>query len=78
MADPVAIDDGTVELRGMCPKEVVDFIDAYSNVKRITRTEAWNRILLTWARSEAHRHKLYAAALKNNPLLDRTSPEATE
>lgn len=67
-----------VELRGLCPKEVVDFIDAYSNVKRISRIEAVNRILLAWARGEAHRHNLYAAALKNNPLLDRPIPEVLE
>lgn len=67
-----------VELRGMCPKEVVDFIDAYSNVKRISRIEAVNRVLLMWARNEAHRHRLYAAALKNNPLLDRSVPGDSE
>lgn len=67
-----------VELRGPCPREVVDVIDAWSQAKRITRTEAVNHILRSWAKGRVHEHKIFARVLKGNPLLDQPAPEVAE
>ncbi len=45
----MAVDDPLVELRGNCPRDVVDVIDAVSQSKRISRMEQVNAILARWA-----------------------------
>lgn len=67
-----------VELRGPCPREIIDVIDAWSQAKRITRTEAVNHILKTWARAKLHEHIVIQRVTKNNPLFSQTAPEVAE
>jgi len=43
-----------VELRGMCPRESVDVIDAVSAARRISRTELVNEILGKWCEDQMH------------------------
>lgn len=62
-------DENVVELRGPCPRETVDVIDAWSNAKRITRTEAVNIILRRWAVEKLRESSLIARVNKGNPLL---------
>ena len=71
------MDDG-VELRGMCPREIVDVIDGWSQAKRITRTDAVNHILRMWARQKLHEHSVIAKVTKNNPMLSEPAPGALE
>lgn len=40
--------DTTVELRGMCPRETVDVLDAISQARRVSRTDLVNDILASW------------------------------
>lgn len=40
--------DLTVELRGMCPRETVDVLDAISTARRMNRMELVNDILAAW------------------------------
>lgn len=43
-----------VELRGMCPREFIDVIDAVSAANRISRTEQVNKILGEWCEQQVH------------------------
>lgn len=46
--------DITVELRGPCPKDVVDVLDAVSMARRMSRTDMVNEILKEWAEAKRH------------------------
>lgn len=71
-------DETTVELRGPCPREIVDVIDAWSHAKRITRTEAVNHILRAWALEKMHEHMVLARGTKGNPLLVEAGASSSE
>jgi hypothetical protein len=43
-----------VELRGMCPRETIDVLDAVSTARRMSRTELVNEVLGKWASDEMH------------------------
>lgn len=43
-----------VELRGMCPRETIDVLDAVSMARRISRTELVNEVLGEWSRHQIH------------------------
>lgn len=58
----------SVELRGPCPRWIVDMLDAVSGGKRISRTEQVNRILAVWARQKAHEASLIRRVTQGNPL----------
>jgi len=63
-----ATDDTTsVELRGPCPREVVDVLDAFCSARRITRTELVNRILTKWAADRLHEATLLERVTRGNP-----------
>jgi hypothetical protein len=47
-------DDGSVELRGPCPRDVVDLLDAVSMARGLTRTQLVNRVLAEWAADQRH------------------------
>lgn len=65
MADPSL----SVELRGPCPREIVDVLDAVSQAKRITRTELVNRVLASWVRERLHETTLVQRVTRGNPAL---------
>ncbi len=50
--------DLTTELRGPCPKDTVDVIDAVSMARRMSRTELVNEILTEWAKARLHEAEL--------------------
>jgi hypothetical protein len=62
-------DDTSVELRGPCPREIVDVLDAICMAKRITRTELVNRILKAWAVDRVHESMLVERLTRGNPPL---------
>lgn len=72
------MEDTNVELRGPCPREVVDVVDAWSQSKCMTRTQAVNLILRQWAVQKLHEHSVFARVTRGNPLLTETSGGPTE
>ena len=59
----------TVELRGPCPKEVVDIIDAVAHAKRLDRTSMVNRILAEWAEQKALEAQCIHRVTRGNPSI---------
>ena len=57
----------TVELRGPCPKEVVDVIDAVAHSKRLDRTSMVNRILAELADQKLHEAQCIQRVTRGNP-----------
>jgi len=72
------MDDSCVELRGPRPKEIVDVLDAWSQAKCMSRTQAVNLILRDWAKQKLHEHMVFARVTKGNPLLMEPPAEYTE
>ena len=70
--------DTHLELRGMCPREVIDVLDAVSTAKRITRTELVNHILAEWAGRKHHEAMLIHRVTRGNPPLADATWKATE
>ena len=61
--------DEAVELRGNCPRGVVDVLDAFSNARRMTRMELVNQILRRWAKERLHEASLVQRVTRGNPEL---------
>jgi len=57
----------TVELRGPCPKDTVDVIDAVAHAKRLDRTSMVNRILAEWAEQKLHESQCIQRVTRGNP-----------
>ena len=72
------MDDNQVELRGNCPREVVDVVDGWSQAKGMTRTAAVNLILRDWAVQKLHEHSVFSRVVKGNPLLSDSSGRLAE
>lgn len=72
------MEDTSVELRGPCPREVVDVIDAWSQAKCMSRTQAVNQILRVWAIQKLHEHSVFARVTRGNPLLRENTAESAE
>jgi hypothetical protein len=63
----------TVELRGPCPKDTVDVIDAVAHAKRLDRTSMVNRILSEWAEQKLHESQCIQNVMRGNPALRKDS-----
>ena len=72
------MEENSVELRGPCPREIVDVVDAWSQSKCMTRTAAVNQILRDWAVQKLHEHSVFARVTKGNPLLKDASVSASD
>jgi hypothetical protein len=72
------MEDHHVELRGPCPREVVDVLDAWSQAKCLTRSQAVNQILREWAVRKLHEHSVFARVTRGNPLISEANREPTE
>ena len=57
----------TVELRGPCPKDIVDVIDAVAHAKRLDRTSMVNRILAEWAEAKLLEAQSIYRVTRGNP-----------
>lgn len=64
---------GTVELRGECPREVVDMLDALSMAADVTRTALINEILKAHTDKEKHKAMLIYRVAMGNPELPEGS-----
>lgn len=76
-SDPLARtapDDTTLELRGQCPRDIVDVLDAVSMARRITRTELVNQILGQWTQKTVNEATLVHRVLRGNPKVSDGSP----
>jgi hypothetical protein len=58
-----------VELRGMCPKDVIDILDAVSLARDIQRTELVNEVLREYAARMAHLAMVVSRVTRGNPVL---------
>lgn len=65
----------TVELRGPCPKDTVDVIDAVAHAKRLDRTSMVNRILAEWAEQKLLEAKTISRVMRGNPSSRNVSEE---
>lgn len=72
------MEDNQVELRGPCPREVVDVIDAWSQAKCKTRTQAVNEILREWALMKLHEHMVFSRVTRGNPLVKELDGERAQ
>lgn len=72
------MDDNQVELRGNCPREIVDVVDGWSQAKGMTRSAAVNLILREWALRKLHEHSVFSRVVKGNPLLSDSSGRLAE
>lgn len=72
------MEESSVELRGPCPREIVDVVDAWSQAKCMSRTQAVNLILKEWAVRKLHEHSVFSRVTKGNPLLRENPPGCTE
>lgn len=61
-------DDGDIELRGMCPRLIVDVLDAVSKSKRINRNELVIRILNSWVQEKLSEHTLIQRLTRGNGI----------
>ena len=59
----------TVELRGPCPKHIVDVIDSFSMARHMTRTDLVNEILQEWVDRRIHECSVINAVARGNPVL---------
>lgn len=59
----------TVELRGPCPKDIVDVIDAVAHAKRLDRTSMVNRILAEWAEAKLLEAQSIHRVTRGNPSI---------
>lgn len=66
----------TVELRGPCPKDVIDVIDAVAHAKRLDRTSMVNRILSDWAKEKLHECQCIQRVTRGNPNGGNDSEQA--
>lgn len=58
-----------VELRGDCPREIVDVLDAVAIARDVTRIELVNTILRKWARERSHEAMLVARVTRGQSAL---------
>lgn len=65
----------TVELRGPCPKEIVDVVDAVAHAKRLDRTSMVNRILSEWAEMKLLEAQSIQRVTRGNPAV-RSEPDS--
>lgn len=65
----MAKDDDSIELRGNCPRLIVDVLDAVSQSRRMTRTELVNEVLKGWARGVLHTANVVQRVTRNNAAL---------
>ena len=57
------------ELRGPCPKHIVDVLDAISMSKRMSRTDLINEILGEYVDRRVHETSLLISIARGNPDL---------
>lgn len=67
--DPIAsrTDRPTVELRGPCPRDIVDVIDAISSARDMDRMALVVEVLRDWARGRLHEATVLARVTRGNP-----------
>lgn len=59
----------SVELRGTCPRETVDVLDAVSAARGLSRMQVVNEVLSEWARQQLHVATVLGRVLRGNPAL---------
>lgn len=60
-------DSSAVELRGMCPREIVDLLDAVSAARRMTRMDLVIEVLRSYAVEQRHIANVVVSVTRGNP-----------
>lgn len=60
--------DSVIELRGTCPRETIDVLDAVSSARRMSRMELVNDILASWCVDRMNEATLIARVTRGNPM----------
>lgn len=68
----------TTELRGECPRWILDVLDAISLSRRISRTELVNQILAAEAKRLVMELNVLARVARGNPELADMAPDLSE
>lgn len=55
------------ELRGQCPRLVIDVLDAVSQARGLSRTDLVNELLGEWAARQLHEASLIHRVTRSNP-----------
>lgn len=63
----------TAELRGECPRTILNVLDAVSMARDKTRTALVNEILGHWARTVMHESSLVQRLTEGNPPIPESS-----
>lgn len=74
----MATDTDLVELRGLSPRSVIAYVDGYAMAKRSNRMAVINKILLAWARDQAHVANVLQNTTRGNPALPDTGWDSLE
>lgn len=61
--------DENVELRGLCPRDTVDVLDAVAMHRRLSRTDVVNAVLAEWAKDRIHEATLIVRITRANGSL---------
>lgn len=72
----MATPETSVELRGDCPREMVDVLDAISSARRLTRMQLVNEVLGAWVDQKVHEMNIVARVTRGNPT--RTAPSGAQ
>jgi hypothetical protein len=70
--------DTTLELRGQCPRETIDVLDAVSAARRMSRTELVNSILASWVVDRLNEARMIERVTRGNPMNREPSGRRTE
>lgn len=62
----------TVELRGQCPREVVDVLDAVALARDMERTELVNEVLREYVARMVHLARIVTNVTRANPPLSES------
>lgn len=60
-------DSSGIELRGRCPREIVDVLDAISSVRYMDRMALVIEVLREWDRGRVHEATVLARVTRINP-----------
>lgn len=67
-----------IELRGTCPRETVDVLDAVSAARGMSRIQIVNEVLGEWARQQMHVANVLQRVLRRNPAHGESGGKAAE
>lgn len=78
MEQQMATPENFVELRGDCPRDVIDVIDAISGARNQSRLVLVNQILAEWVERRLHEHQSISRVRRVNPEVPARGGRSSE